>query len=46
MQKHNKLNQVLTDIQKINTISLNKFIEIQIHDQEFINRTSFCINAY
>jgi len=46
IEKHNKLNQVLTDIQKINTMSLNKFIEIQIHDQEFIHRISFCINAY
>ena len=46
IQKHKKLNQVLTDIKKINTISLNNFLEIQIHDQEFIHRISFCINAY
>ena len=31
-QKHKKLNQALTDIQKINTISLNNFLKIQIHD--------------
>jgi len=29
-----------------NTISLNNFLEIQIHDEKFINSICFCINSY
>jgi len=33
-------------MKKINTISLNNFLEIQIHDEKFINSIYFFINAY
>ena len=41
-----KSNQVLSKMKKINNISLNNFLEIQIHDEKFISSNCFCINAY
>ena len=33
-------------MKKINTISLNNYLEIQIHDEKFIHSICFCINAH
>ena len=41
-----KSNQLLPKMKKINTISLNNFLKIQIHDEKFIHSICFCVNAY